>query len=240
MAVAIDKSSLGISYSAASSNSIQFTTSQAVASGGFIVVVGGWFGDNSLTVSGVSGGSLSWSVDKQPNGGSLPYSVFIASAQAPSGLASSTTITASLSGSTGSALFIGGLSFTGIATSSPVDGTPTGPTEATTTAAWSTPSYAIAAGSVIVAACLGEGTSANNAPTSPSLEGPENDQAGDTIALVAEYRIETSAGSYTVAGTWSAGVSTRNVAVAYKAAAGGGGGSGLTIVGRTVLDYGGF
>jgi len=57
---------------------------------------------------------------------------------------------------------------------------------------------------------------------------------------VAEYRIETSAGSYTVAGTWSAGVSTRNVAVAYKAAAGGGGGSGLTIVGRTVLDYGGF
>lgn len=220
MAIAIDVSSLGSTYVAANATTAAFTTGSAVASGGFIVLAGGWFSDNTGTVTGISGGGLTWTVNKQPNGGTSLVNAWIASAQAPSGLASGTTITATFS-ATQQARFIMGMSFTGVATSSPVDGTPTGQTKGST-AAWATPSYSIAAGSVIVAACAQVGPSANNSPTSPSLEGPENDQAGDTVSFVMEYRIESSAGSYTVAGTWSSGVGidTSNAAVAYLTAAG--------------------
>lgn len=225
MAIVIDQADLGgAAYNGNTTNTMAFTTANAVASGGFIVIAGGWYADSAGTVSSIANtgsATLSWTVNKQPSGGAGFVNSWIASAQAPAGLSAGAVITATLSASQ-SARFIMGMSFTGVATSSPVDGTPTGQTSAAGTAAWSTDSYAIAAGSVIVAGCMQEGVSATNATTAPSIEGVEKGDVGDTISYALSYRIEASANSYVIAGAWSTSVShSSNAAVAYKVAAGG-------------------
>jgi hypothetical protein len=218
MAIAIDVANIGTDVNnGASQTTVALTTTSAVASNGFIVLGIGWFGSTFL-VSGVSGGGLSWSVDKQ--GVTSSIGTALVSAQAPSGLASSTTITVTFTGSV-DVPTIGGTSFTGVATSSPVDGTPLGPTEVTT-AAWSSGSYTIAAGSVIVATNWTEGVVTGNTPTAPSVEAWDV-VTSDSDATVLEYNIQASDGSYTVEGTWNAAHKNQNVAVAYLAASGGGG-----------------
>lgn len=165
----------------------------------------------------MSGGGLSWSVDKIGSGGAT-NTVFIASAQCPAGLAGSTSISYTLSGGqTASALTLGCFSFTGVKTSSPVDGTPLGPTTVSTTG-WSSGSYAITAGSVIVATDWNAGAVASNTPTGPSIEALDFTNVTDNYAQCALYRIEAAGGSYTVAGAWNAAASNTNVAVAYLAA----------------------
>jgi hypothetical protein len=113
---------------------------------------------------------------------------------------------------------LGCLSFTGVKTSSPVDGTPLGPTGAGT-AAWTTGSYAIAAGSVIVGCNWNAGSVASNTPTAPSVEALDFVNGVDFYGAAALYRIEASAGSYAVAGTWNAAAQNTTIAVAYLAAA---------------------
>lgn len=217
MAIAIDQANLGKTVVAGGSTTVAFTTIANVASGGFIVVCVGWFGSTSA-LSSVSGGSLSWTIDKQ--GRAVSNSVAIASAQAPSGLASGTTITATFPAADMSTRSISGLSFTGVKTSSPVDGTPVGPTDSAV-AGWSTDSYSIAAGSVIVAIDFnGFGPANNNTATSPSVEAHEAVDPTDFFGHVVEYRIESSAGSYTVAGSWGTfGDRSGNIGVAYLAGA---------------------
>lgn len=216
MAIAIDVANLGTAAPADGSTAA-FNTSSAVASGGFIVLcVGGW---NVTSLSSVSGGGLTWTIDKQGHAADPANPlVAIVSAQAPSGLASGTTITATYSASA-TAPSIGGMSFTGVATSSPVDGTPVGPT-GVATAAWATASYSLTAGSVLI------GTSWNEelAGSTPSAgtEAWDLDLSGS--GQVVNYRIEGSAGSYTVGGTWSGAQKNTTIGVAYLAAAGGGGG----------------
>lgn len=218
MSVAIDQANIGTNNAAGDVASIGLTTTQNVASSGFIVLTLGWV-TSTTTLSSVSGGGLTWTIDKQGNAAS-PSGIVVAivSAQAPSGLASGTSLTASFAGLAG-VPSIGGTSFTGVKTSSPVDGTPTGPTGAVATGAWSTPSYAIAAGSVIVAVDWNESTATGNTPTAPSLECYEIPVPGNPSSHVAEYRIEASSGSYTVAGAWGASTNSTNIAVAYLAAA---------------------
>lgn len=199
----------------ADGTSVVLTTTAAVAAGGFIVLTGGWFGSNTAVVSSVSGGGLTWAVDK--SGGLSNSGTFICSAQAPAGLASSTAITVNFSIIV-SVPTVSGMSFTGVKTSSPVDGTPLGPTNVAT-AGWSSGSYAIAAGSVIVAVDWTQGAITGNTATSPSVEANEYVKPSDQYGHAAEYRIESAAGSYTVDGTWDAAGSNSNIAVAYLAAA---------------------
>lgn len=214
MAITIDQTTIG---SSSSGNgpfaTVAFNTSAIVAAGGFIVIGGGWF-STVTTVSSVAGGSLSWSIDKQGSTGNSR--VWIASAQCPAGLASGTTITATFGASVNYPT-IGGLSFTGVATSSPVDGTALGPTQVAT-AAWSTGNYTVAAGSVIVAVDWSEGTVTGNTPTAPSVESHEVITADQ--AHVIEYRIESGAGAVPVAGTWNTANTNTNAAVAYLADSG--------------------
>ena len=223
MAIAVDQADLGFTLgTAASVSSIAFTSTATVASGGFIVVGVSTYASTS-TITGVSGGGLTWTVDKQSvtTGGA---GVGMASAQAPSGLASSTTITASFSGSDVQFSSIAGLSFTGVATSSPVDGTAQDAGATMGTGAWTSGSYAIAAGSVLVGMDWQDATvsPSGHTPTSPSVEAYEHIHAVDKYGQALVYRIESSAGSYTVAGTWAVATRDKWVAVAYKAAAGAG------------------
>lgn len=214
MAIALDQA-LGTNLEDPGATTIVLTTTAAVASGGFIVLGVGAFSGGASFLTSVSGGGLSWSIDKMVDDASRSFA--IVSAQAPSGLASSTAITANLNADL-NARIIGATSFTGVATSSPVDGTPTGPTSSGT-GAWATPSYTIAAGSLLVAMNYSISITGANTPTSPAVEAWESTRLADNYGAVIEYRIETSAGGYTVAGAWT-GTGSANAAVAYLAAAG--------------------
>jgi hypothetical protein len=222
MAIVLDKASLGTAVSS-SGTTVAFTTTQTVASGGFITLAVGWFG--VITLSSVAGGSLTWAVDKQARISGDNGNVAIVSAQAPSGLASSTTITATFSAGAVD-LMIGGTSFTGVATSSPLDGTPAGGFSASTTA-WSTGNVAISAGSVLVGASWAGSFDASNLSTASAGSTEGFDATTDGTGVTLAYRIEPSSGSYAVAGTWSGSSGPENVAIAaaYLATGGGGGGT---------------
>lgn len=222
MAIAVDIANLGSGGSVTGSSTVAFTTTGTVAAGGFIAVGVGWFSiAGAATLLSVAGGSLSWNPDKQGFAADgSERCVGIASAQAPAGLASGTTITATFS-EAADGQSIGGASFTGVKTSSPVDGTPLGPTNSAV-AAWSTGNYTIADGSVIFAACFNQNVDtagANNTATAPSVE--TWDIGIDTpggFGLCGEYRIESTGGPFPVAGTWATADGNTNIAVAYLAA----------------------
>src|SRR3954467_3304674 len=103
-------------------STIPITTTAAVTAGNRIVAKF-FYTSTFQTVSGVSGGGLTWTVDAVGNfgGGAAKSNVVIASAPAPAGLASGTVITCTLSGlanAQGATLD----EYSGIATASPTDG----------------------------------------------------------------------------------------------------------------------
>lgn len=97
MAVAFG-AALGEVHTTGAGTTKAVTTSASVPSGGKIILNVMWFSATG-TLSSVSGGSLTWTVDKQQQSGATSYRTGIASADAPAGLASSTTITATFSAS---------------------------------------------------------------------------------------------------------------------------------------------
>lgn len=228
MAITLDKQNIGTATGDPGSTTIAFTTSQAVVSSGFIILTVGWF-DNGATLTGVAdnnGTPLTWTIDKQGKGAvSNSQNSAVVSAQAPSGLASGKIITATFSASV-IAREIGGTSFTGVATSTPVEATD-GPVtiDGTPSSTYTTNSVAISAGSMLFAATYNETTNTTSTPATGCTEAIDLNYAGGTT-LTSNYRIEASAGSYTVGGTWASGAckSVTN-AVAYLAAGGGGGGA---------------
>lgn len=219
MTVVLDQADIGHSGVDSSSGTIAFTTNQNVASGGFIVLDVGW-GDATKTLSSVSGGGLTWAIDKQgvAANGSNGCAASV-SAQAPSGLASGTTITATYSAATvGRA--IGGTSFTGVATSTPLD-TSSGPTDYASTTAWTTASTTIAAGSVLIGISHCTNTNDTSTITAGSTEAQDFGGGAGTFGQTVGYRIQAVGGAFTVAGTWSGSEQGTTIAAAYKVAAGG-------------------
>lgn len=217
MAIAVDVANIGTADSNSSTTSLAFNTTATVASNGFIVAqAGGWFTADTLT--SVSGGGLTWSVDASGDySGGNPQYVAIASAQAPSGLASGTTLTFNFSGSV-QYKTVGAMSFTGVAASSALDVAGTDQ-EVAGTLAWSTGSLSVAAGSVIVGFSWNEGASSGSTITGPSVEAWE-DLHGDGFGATAGYQIVAAGGSASVAGTWGAGTTHLDIGAAYLAAAG--------------------
>src|SRR4029078_1599650 len=114
-------------------NNVAFTTSQTAASNSKIIIVTSIFHATTCTLGSVSGGSLTWNVDKDLSlGATNEETIAVASADAPSGLASGTTITATFKTAIGGptnctnapgSRYIAGSSFTGIATGTTYDGT---------------------------------------------------------------------------------------------------------------------
>lgn len=222
MAIAFD-AQLGSNQVAATATTITLTTANTVASGGFIVLLVGNFITGTPVVSSVSGGGLTWAVDKTVKNSQL--GIGLASAQAPAGLASGTVLTATYSATTTSR-GISGVSFTGIATSTPVDATASA-TPATGTA-WNGGGVVTTnANDVVVGAAMGDaGAGTTSTPGAgwtevPTTAGDFNSGAsGDSWTLV--YQIVAATGTYTPSGTWLASQTTNGgVGVAYKAAAGG-------------------
>lgn len=219
MAILIDQANAGTAVDDAGASTIAVNTTQTVASGGFIVANIGWW-TTTTTLSSVSGGGLTWAIAVQGKHSSANPAAAIAYAQAPSGLASGTTITATFSGSSNGRQ-IGLISFTGVATSSPVD-TTAAVASASNVSAWATGSATLAAGSVLVGASHMD-PNGTSTITSPSIEALDWTDGANT-GMTAGYRIEAAGGSVTVAGDWSVGggSATATVGAAFKVDAGGG------------------
>lgn len=227
MAVTVVDASLGTRFNTITSAASYsgFVTEVAVAAGDFIVLaVASYHAAVALTsVTDDSGSPLTWTIDKQGQAGAPGApNVAIVSAQAPSGLPSGTTITVNF-GAAVDVVTVGGMVLRGVATSSPVD-TTVGPVGVSPSSVdWTTGSMTVLAGSVLVGLVFGETSATTNAADTGSTEAwDEPAPDGWTVAL--EYRIEASAGSYSVDGTFSAAQASTTVGVAYLEAAGGGGG----------------
>jgi hypothetical protein len=215
MPIAVDQVNVGEFALDSSASTIAVTTSATVASGGFIVLYFTWVGP-SVTLSSVSGGGLTWTIDKQGESTGLDPDCdgAIVSAPAPAGLASGTTITGTLSAATVGGCSVAATSFTGVLTPGSVD-TTAGPSDYTTTA-W-TVSMTTSGSAVLVAGAMDFHTSDTSTITSPSVEAHDFGAAGGFEQTVG-YRIEPAAGTYTVAGTWAASATGTALGVAYKAA----------------------
>jgi hypothetical protein len=93
--------------------SVTVTTGAAAASGSRLFAFVSWFASGGAVMT-VSGGGLTWSSAVQANNGSDRFAVWTASA--PAGLASSSTITATIGSSGPGGLLVSVASFAGVGT----------------------------------------------------------------------------------------------------------------------------
>jgi hypothetical protein len=115
--IAFDKN-LGTFAQNAGGATMKLTTTAAAAANTRVFAFVVWSGA-SQTLTSVSGGGLTWTVDSQFKD-PANYHVAIASANAPSGLATKTAIQATFSASTSHG-DLAAVSFSGIAAASPID-----------------------------------------------------------------------------------------------------------------------
>lgn len=195
---------------------VTLTTTAAVPSGALVVVCVGWGNTVARTLSSISGGGLSWSVDKQQAfSGALEWGFAVASAQAPAGLASSTVLSTTFSGAILGSLIAGSYT-TGLQTSSVVDvsdgaGGSSDPwdTTATTTTV---------ADTLVIGGCFRNGNNTNT-PSGGASELHDFVLVAEDWAQCTEYKILSAIGSASLTGTWTtaAGVPDWSAAfVAYK------------------------
>jgi hypothetical protein len=212
-AIAFDKN-LGKTTDNVSRKTITLTTSAAAASRSRAFVFVNW-NNGTRTLASVTGGGLSWTIDRQAKDTSN-YRGAIASADAPAGLPSGTVITATFSAAVTHGL-IAAASFTGIASTSPLDAANNCAQGGV--AAW-TCSVTTTNASDLVLGWSGIDANTTSTAAAPNTEihdfGDVNYHGWATSA----YRIESSSGSKTVNGSWLAATgATANVTVvaAYKA-----------------------
>jgi hypothetical protein len=214
--IAVDQSLGNANGGGGNQSQVQLTTSQAAAAGSKIFLGIGHFRN---TVTGVTdnGAGLTWVSLAEPADGSNAMALF--EADAPPGLASGTTITATFSAANTLSPQICAASFTGVTTGSTTDGGAVTATGSGLT--WSPgPITTTFADSVIDAVAKG-GAGADNTST-PDLNYNElydfGFGTGDFITMI--YRIVSATGTYTPGGTWSGSVpSYASAGVAFDAAA---------------------
>jgi hypothetical protein len=212
-AVAFDKS-LGTFHENIASTTMKLTTSAAAVAQSRVFAFVTW-NNATRTLTSVSGGGLAWSVDVQTRDAGNNHGA-IASAYAPTGLASGVTVTATFSGSVGHGL-IAASSFTGIAQTGALDATGTSTQGGVT--GW-TASVGTTNASDLVLGWSGIDTSATSVPAAPSTEMHDLGDQWFNESSTSVFRIESTAGTKSVGGTWSrsAGSTTNvTVAAAYKA-----------------------
>lgn len=217
MAIAIDQANAGTAANDAGATSIAVSTTQPVAAGGLVVVsVGWWHATGTLSSVTISGLSPVIAVQHKHPSNNVQSAVVYAIA--PSGLPSSTTVTANYSTSVNGRQ-IGISSVTGAASSSPVD--VTGGND-NNVVAWSG-TATIAAGSVLFVTAHADDfrTSTITSPSIEALDWNDGANTGQTTG----YRIEATGGSFSVAGTWNTSPLNHVESIAAFLVASGGGGT---------------
>jgi len=191
------------------------TTGAAAVAGSRVVVFVEW-AQATRTLSSLSGGGLTWTVDfqtKESNNNHLA----IASAYAPSGLASGTSLKATFSGSVTHGL-IAAASFTGVAATSPVDATASA-TQAGVRA-WTAALTTVNPTDLVVGLSTIDANTTDT-PTAPNAEIHDFGNSAYYGWATTVYQTATAAGAKTLAGTWAANsgaTGNLTIAVAYKAA----------------------
>jgi hypothetical protein len=190
------------------------TTNGAAVTGARVFLFVSWT-HSTRTLMSVSGGGLTWTVDRQQKAAGNNARVAVASAPAPSGLASGVVLTATFPGPVGHGL-IAAASFTGIAAASPVDATASSTGSGT---AWSTSVTTINSDDLVI----GFSTIDANATSTAATPNTEIHDFGNTAYYgwaTTVYRIETTSGAKVTNGTWSSSsgaTGSVTIAVAYKA-----------------------
>lgn len=180
-----------------SAASLALTTTGAAAAGSRIFVVVEWYGAQTLT--SVTGGGLTWTVDKTATDGTV--NIGLASAVAAAGLASSSTITANFSAATGLGN-IAAVSFTGLGSAAP---------EVTSSAThmgttWNAGSLVTTSAKLVLGFCTDFANGSAGIQTAPATDFTELvdfGEAGQPSATYGVYRIVSAAASYTPGGTVS-------------------------------------
>lgn len=214
--ITVDQQTIGTNTNVSGAGqAISLVTTQPVAPGATISLAILWNADTT-PLSSVSGGGLSWSIDRNALGGDVGGNrMAFATALAPVGLAAGATLTASWPGGFGgNGLFIAGMSLLGVKTTSPLDGTPPVNTAVAGSTAWTSNTQAMQAGSVMVGVVSAGATTGTNTPNSPQLESAEYADVPNSNAYVMQYRIEPNAGTYAISGVFSA---TANISAANAA-----------------------
>jgi hypothetical protein len=205
---------LGFGFAGSGSGTtVTFNTTAVVPSGGTIVAVVSMFNDATVTASG---GGLTWATDYTFNSPGSDRNAAMCSANAPSGLASSTTITITYS----TACFsrgVAGAYFTGVATSSYTDGGQGG--EYDGNASWETATLNTTnADDLLVGMCWADfAAGATSTATAPFAEISDHYDATNDNSLTMTYRIVSATGGYIGSGTWSADVQWTALMGSYKA-----------------------
>jgi hypothetical protein len=204
-------------YGSGFATTVADTTDVAVVAGNKILCRVSWWGGSGGNLTGVSGGSLTWTVD-EPGPTGTGYRTAIISADAPAGLSSGTTITATFSVSS-EARSIRLFQADGLATGT-ADGTGNLPHQTGTS--FSIPVTVGTTGDFVFAVGWIDFSTAGATWTSPAVEVVDwanSDGGGFTTA----YKTGVAPGAQTMAGTIG-GNDFTGAAAAYKVSAGGGGG----------------
>jgi hypothetical protein len=202
-------------------NNASLTTGAAAAAGSRVFVFVWWYDATATLTSGSWGGGLSWVADHQFHGTIAgDQNIGIGSADAPSGLASSTAITPTFSAAVDFGPGIAAASFTGVETgaSGYVDVTSTGKEDFEET--WTTNNLVTTnADDLLLGLSVVDYTPGAHTATAPAAEIHEWNTEGAQYAA-SVYRIVSATSTYQVGGVWSATVAFQhNIGVAYKAAA---------------------
>lgn len=222
---------IGSAERTASGATLAITTTATVPSGATIISVTTWVAAAARTLA-LSGGSLTWnSNDGLGTGGSF-YGISISSANAPSGLASSSTLTNTWNGNVDAADTFA-FYVTGLATASYLDGTPVSTFRSSGLgASYSSGSLTTTnADDLLVGGAMGDWVSA----TGPNHNGPSGtltnelyDQLSvNSFGMAVTYAIVAATSSYAMTGLWNPTAQFADMAliVAYKASGGGAGGT---------------
>jgi hypothetical protein len=207
-------------YGSGFSTTVADTTTSSVTAGNKIIGVVTWWGGAGFSLSSVAGGALTWTIDRQNTG--TGYRMALISADAPSGLASSTAITATFTGSSEAR----GIRFL------QVDGLANNPTAADGTAdlphqTGSSFSIAITVGTsgdFVVGAGWVDFNTTGASWTSPATEIGTDWTNVDGGSYSWAYKTGVSSGSQAMAGT-NGGNDFTGIAAAYLVSGGGGGGT---------------
>ena len=220
--IAVDQANIGeLIQNAAVATTSVLTTTQTVAPNALIVLTVNWFTAGSTVLQGVSGGGLTWTIDKhiESAGGECAA---IVSAPAPTGLPSGTAITVDFGDTSSAARLIAGSSFLGLnLTATKVHASNAFIPNYTTN--WAGSGFNTTTPTLLI----GMTTSAGHGNPTSTPNGGEveahdfHDSAGQHVQIV-NYEISTTPGFHQLGGAWSSdqtGTGDRKcVDIAYNAA----------------------
>lgn len=207
MAIALD-ANLGSSDANTGTTMTIVTTAAAVAGARIVVLISAWNGNAAGAVSAVNDGSA-YTRDKNTDNGNDFFEIW--SRHAAAGLASGSTITVTLSGTTGGGgVLAGAVSFTGILTSGALVTTSSSTGTGTAWSSGAATNTGFADALYIGGAGNENPTAATSSTATNGTEVHDRYRAGDQQGLVTGFLVVSTVASRAITGNFSNANSTAN------------------------------